>query len=43
MHGVLGAMVRPFVEAGEMAAPEVDLSRAIPLALHDEYCSPPGM
>lgn len=43
LHGVLGRLLSPFVDAGEIAAPEVDQSRAIPLALHDEYSNPPGM
>lgn len=43
LHGVLGRLVQPFVEAGELVAPEVDQSRSIPLVLHDEYSIPPSM
>ena len=43
VHGILGRIVQPFVEAGELVSPEVDKSRAIPLAEHDEYSLLPCM
>lgn len=43
VHGILGRIVQPFVDAGELVSPEVDKSRTIPLAEHDEYSLPPCM
>lgn len=39
VHGVLSRVVKPFVDLGEFPAPDVDLTRTLPLVLHDEYSS----
>lgn len=43
VHGVLTRLVKPFVSLGEFSAPDVDLTRALPLVLHDEYSSMASM